>query len=66
MKSEYMRYETGVKKAELRPLSVQRSNNITKMSTGQILAHLYKRHEITALYVMVSAIFTYVVVAKLG
>lgn len=66
MKSQYMRYETGVKKAELRPLSVQRSNNINKMNTAQIVAHLYKRHEITVLYVVVCAIFTYVIVAKLG
>lgn len=64
--SKYMRYETGVKAAELRPLSVRASTNINKMTTVEILIHLYKRHEIIILQTAVAAIFTYVLITKLG
>lgn len=65
MKSQYMRYESGAEKV-LRPLSVKRSDNINKMSSGQIIWHLYERHSIIVWQVLATLAFTWAFVNKLG
>jgi hypothetical protein len=65
MRTNYMRYETGAEKV-LRPLSVRRSSVISKMSSGQIVWHLYKRHELLLLQVTVAVVFVWAIVTKLG
>jgi hypothetical protein len=64
-----MKYEQNIKSKKITGLQTQArkpSTTISKMSTGGILWHVYKRHESLILNVITASVLTWAVVTQLG